>query len=167
MAAAALAREHAKYVDLAKAPPSIHDHHSFGTEDAVLDAVMLGRAAYNNPWMFADADRRIFGVPNPGLSRREVIAEYLRYAEEVVAALPEPYVSMGNNRVFEVAKPLIQLFHGVTGGGKFRGAFARALTAATAGDKTHRMGALREALAVALPCIPDYILDQRPPVGPL
>jgi tRNA-dihydrouridine synthase len=34
---------------------------------------MLGRAAYENPWMFADVDRRYYGVPNQNLSRKEVL----------------------------------------------------------------------------------------------
>ena len=38
-------------------------------EVAAPHGVMIGRGAYNNPWQFADADRRFFGVRNPGLSR--------------------------------------------------------------------------------------------------
>jgi len=42
---------------------------------------MVGRAAFHTPWEFADADRRLAGQPNPGLSRREVVAQYAEYAD--------------------------------------------------------------------------------------
>ena len=45
--------------------------------------VMIGRGAYNNPWQFADADRRFFGCKNPGLSRREIVEEYVEYANKM------------------------------------------------------------------------------------
>jgi tRNA-dihydrouridine synthase len=47
-----------------------------------VHGVMIGREAYNNPWMLADADRYFYGVSNPGLSRREVLEAYLQYASE-------------------------------------------------------------------------------------
>lgn len=47
--------------------------------------VMIGRGAYNNPWQFADADRQFFGCKNPGLSRREIVEEYVEYAHEMNA----------------------------------------------------------------------------------
>lgn len=34
---------------------------------------MIGRAAYENPWMFTDVDRRIYGKQNLNLSRREIL----------------------------------------------------------------------------------------------
>ncbi|KAH9091434.1 hypothetical protein Ae201684P_010980 [Aphanomyces euteiches] len=54
-------------------------------EDSSLnvDGVMIGRAAYNTPWNFCDADRLLFGESNPGLSRRQVVANYLDYAEDM------------------------------------------------------------------------------------
>ena len=48
-----------------------------------VDGVMVGRAAYNTPWNFRDADRLIFDSENPGLSRRQIIANYLDYAESM------------------------------------------------------------------------------------
>ena len=39
-----------------------------------LRGVMIGRAAYNNPWQcLADADRVVFGEPNPCPSRRALL----------------------------------------------------------------------------------------------
>jgi len=45
-----------------------------------VDAVMIGRAAVDTPWIFADADRRIFDVPAQSPSREEVIAAVADYA---------------------------------------------------------------------------------------
>jgi tRNA-dihydrouridine synthase len=48
-----------------------------------ISACMVGRGAFFFPWQFADADRRFFGSKNPGASRRQVIASYVDYAEQV------------------------------------------------------------------------------------
>ncbi|MFT5685645.1 MAG: tRNA-dihydrouridine synthase A, partial [Myxococcota bacterium] len=39
-----------------------------------LDAVMIGRAAWDNPYLFAEADRRIFGATTP-IPTRQAVAE--------------------------------------------------------------------------------------------
>jgi tRNA-dihydrouridine synthase len=48
---------------------------------APVHGVMIGREAYHNPWILADVDRRYYHTPNPGLSRREVLEEYLKYCD--------------------------------------------------------------------------------------
>lgn len=45
-----------------------------------LDGVMIGREAYHDPYMLADADRSIFGDDGAPLTRREIIEAYLPYA---------------------------------------------------------------------------------------
>ena len=50
-----------------------------------LHGCMLGRAAYHNPWLLADADRRLFGMPPPMMSRRDVVQRYCAYTEGVWA----------------------------------------------------------------------------------
>jgi len=48
----------------------------------LVDGVMIGRQAYKNLWMLADADRRLFGAQsNPARCRREVIEQYSVYAQ--------------------------------------------------------------------------------------
>ena len=47
-----------------------------------VDAVMLGRAAYNNPWLFAEADRRFFGSDWAPESRAAVVEAMIPYLEE-------------------------------------------------------------------------------------
>lgn len=34
---------------------------------------MLGRAAYETPWMFSDIDRRFYNKKNPGFNRKEIL----------------------------------------------------------------------------------------------
>eukprot|EP00798_Chlamydomonas_sp_ICE-L_P026848 gene26848-4451_t len=45
-----------------------------GVSGGMIEGVMIGRAAYNDPWgVLADADRSLFGEPtNPATSRRQV-----------------------------------------------------------------------------------------------
>jgi len=51
-----------------------------------VDGVMLGRAAYQNPYMLAAVDRRFFGDPRPAPSRAAVVAAFLPYVEAELAA---------------------------------------------------------------------------------
>lgn len=46
-----------------------------------VHGAMIGRAAYSNPLLFATADSTFYGVPDPCLTRREVIERYIRYCE--------------------------------------------------------------------------------------
>jgi len=50
-----------------------------------LDGVMIGRAAYRNPWLLATADREIFGDRHPLPSRRRVLEAYIAYLEKELA----------------------------------------------------------------------------------
>jgi tRNA-dihydrouridine synthase A len=45
-----------------------------------LDGVMIGRAAYHDPYLLAQADRQIFDTKSAAPSRREIIEAYLPYA---------------------------------------------------------------------------------------
>jgi tRNA-dihydrouridine synthase A len=55
-------------------------------ELARVDGVMLGRAAENDPWLLAEADRRVFGVRAPAPTRAEVVSAMARYAAAETAA---------------------------------------------------------------------------------
>src|SRR5437870_8047278 len=46
-----------------------------------VDGVMLGRAAYHDPWQLAQADWRAFGDETPGRSRADVLRALMSYAE--------------------------------------------------------------------------------------
>jgi tRNA-dihydrouridine synthase A len=53
---------------------------------ARLDGVMIGREAYQNPWVLAEADRVIFGDGEQSPSRRGVLDAYIPYVERNLAA---------------------------------------------------------------------------------
>ncbi len=78
---------------------------------AVVDGVMLGRAAYQTPWLLADVDRRIFGEEQPSRSRREVV--------EAMADYCDAHVGRGG-RANNVARHMLGLYHGVPGARAFR-----------------------------------------------
>ncbi len=52
---------------------------------AQMDGVMLGRAAYHNPYLLAEADGRLFGDTAPPPTRVQVIESLLPFAEREVA----------------------------------------------------------------------------------
>ncbi len=47
-----------------------------------VDGVMIGRAAYETPYVLAEADRRLWGEERPIPSRRELLERFVPYAEE-------------------------------------------------------------------------------------
>jgi tRNA-dihydrouridine synthase A len=47
-----------------------------------VDGVMLGRAAYQNPYVLAEVDRRFFDAAAPVRSRREIVEALLPYVED-------------------------------------------------------------------------------------
>jgi tRNA-dihydrouridine synthase A len=102
-----------------------------------LDGVMLGRAAYGDPYVLADVDRRFFGTTTPPLTREEILSAYIPYVK-VELARATPFTHL--------ARPLLGLFHGQYGGRLYR----RVLS-----DRGYKSGAgahlLREALAATAP----------------
>lgn len=51
-----------------------------------VDGVMIGREAYQNPYVLADVDRRFFGRPTLAPTRHEIVERLLGYIEQEVAA---------------------------------------------------------------------------------
>ena len=50
-----------------------------------VDGVMLGRAAYKNPYLLADVDASLFGETAPSPTRQEIVEQLIPYAERLVA----------------------------------------------------------------------------------
>lgn len=76
-----------------------------------VDGVMIGRAAYQNPYSLADADRRFFGATQPPLSRHEIIERLLPYIErEVAKGVP----------VHGITRHILGLFQGQPGARAWR-----------------------------------------------
>ncbi len=51
----------------------------------VFDGVMIGREAYHNPWMLADADHEIFAARRVARTREDVLEEFLPYLQAELA----------------------------------------------------------------------------------
>lgn len=76
-----------------------------------VDAVMIGRAAYDNPWLFADVDRRFFGQ-DIGPERRAQVAEaMIPYVERQLAS---------GERLHRLTRHMIHLYAGIPGARAWR-----------------------------------------------
>ena len=80
-------------------------------ELAGLDGVMLGRAAYQNPYLLAEADRRLFGERGATLSRRAALEAMVPYAERHLA---------GGGRLNNIVRHVLGLYQGQPGARAFR-----------------------------------------------
>jgi tRNA-dihydrouridine synthase A len=103
-----------------------------------LDGVMIGREAYQNPWILADADRVIFDDPRAPATRHEVLDAFVHYVErELKMGVP----------LGAMSRHILGLFQGQPGARAWR----RHLS-----EHAHRAGADARVLTAALP---------RPPAG--
>lgn len=115
---------------------------------ARVDAVMVGRAAFDDPYLLAAADRELFGQPEPGPTRREVALRMADYADRRVAA---------GGSLAAVTRPLLGLFANCPGARAWR----RALTLGAG-----RPGASGDLLRAALDALPPDLLDARQTSAP-
>lgn len=76
-----------------------------------VDGVMLGREAYQNPWMLAQVDEALFRMDSPLKSRDDVIAALLPFAEQ--------HLALGG-QLNHVTRHILGLYQGVPGAKKFR-----------------------------------------------
>ncbi|QIR15675.1 tRNA dihydrouridine(20/20a) synthase DusA [Shewanella aestuarii] len=78
---------------------------------AQLDGVMVGREAYQNPYMLAEVDQQLFGSSGPILSRDEVIEKMVPYIER--------HIQQGG-RLNHITRHMIGLFQGLPGSRSWR-----------------------------------------------
>jgi tRNA-dihydrouridine synthase A len=78
---------------------------------AHVDGVMVGRAAYQNPYVLAEADRRFFDPDAPVRSRHDVIEAFAAYVEREIAA-GTPLIAM--------TRHILGLFNGLPGARAWR-----------------------------------------------
>jgi tRNA-dihydrouridine synthase A len=101
-----------------------------------VDGVMLGRAAYENPYLLAEADRRFFGGAAPLPSRHEIARAML------------PYIEAQRRRgvpLASVTRHMLGLFQGLPGARAWR----RHLS-----ENAHLRGAGPEVVEAALARVP-------------
>ncbi len=97
-----------------------------------VDGVMLGRAAYQNPYILAEVDQRFFGAKEEAPSREEVALAFADYAREQMDE-GVPLKSM--------TRHILGLFNGLPGARAWR----RHLS-----EEAHKPGASAEIIADAL-----------------
>ena len=110
-----------------------------------VDGVMLGRAAYHDPYILAPVDWRLFGVEVPPPTRADVLRALMPYAA-VQRARGTPLRS--------IARHVLGLYHGRPGGRRFRQILSDAARLKDAGP-----GLLEEALAAAEPAESELLVE--------
>lgn len=76
-----------------------------------VDGVMLGRAAYRNPYLLADVDAQFYNDSRPARSRHEVVEAFLPYTEERLRA---------GDTLPTITRHILGLFHAQPGGRRWR-----------------------------------------------
>ncbi|KFZ36033.1 tRNA-dihydrouridine synthase A [Shewanella mangrovi] len=76
-----------------------------------LDGVMVGREAYQNPYMLAEVDQRLYGMEKAVLSRDAVVDLMLPYIER--------HLQQGG-RLNHITRHMTGLYQGVAGGRRWR-----------------------------------------------
>jgi len=97
-----------------------------------FDGVMLGRAAYHDPYSLAEADRLLFGDTHPVPTRHEVLENFLPYVERELAR---------GQRLQGISRHILGLFHGAPGGRLWRRHLSENAVRAGAGVEVLRAAA--------------------------
>src|SRR5205807_1816779 len=106
-----------------------------------VDGAMLGRAAYDHPYLFAEADALCFGDTAPPPTRRQVLEVMLSYLERWTAQGLQPY---------RIVRHLLSLFAHQRAARLWK----RSLSERTWAPET-AVAALGEAMSL----VPDEVLD--------
>jgi tRNA-dihydrouridine synthase A len=99
-----------------------------------VDGVMLGRAAYQEPWRLLNVDRELFGEASPHATMQDVFEAMLPYIERELAR---------GVRLHSITRHFVGAFHGVPGARAFRRCLAENGVKPGAG-----VDVLREAMAL-------------------
>ncbi|MBT3040041.1 MAG: tRNA dihydrouridine(20/20a) synthase DusA [Candidatus Thiodiazotropha sp. (ex Codakia orbicularis)] len=101
-----------------------------------VDGVMIGREAYHNPWILAEADRLIFGQSGSTLTRHQVVESLIPFVEHELSK---------GTPINRVTRHILGLFQGQPGARKWRRKLSEGSHLATADS-----GLLRRAAAQVL-----------------
>ncbi len=82
-----------------------------GEQLAAVDGVMLGRAAYQDPWELARVDSTLFGAPDPAETPEQALLTLLPYVEQELAA---------GTPLNHMTRHVLGLFSGRPGARRFR-----------------------------------------------
>ncbi|KAK7401274.1 hypothetical protein VNO78_12632 [Psophocarpus tetragonolobus] len=116
-----------------------------GALNAGAHGVMVGRAAYNNPWhILGHVDTAIYGAPRSNVTRRQVLEKYQVYGDSVLRRY-----GLGPT-VRDIVKPLLGFFHSAPGNGLWKRKADSAIQTCTT---------IKSFFEETLVAIPDSVLD--------
>src|SRR6266404_8595000 len=101
---------------------------------SLVDGVMLGRAAYQEPWRLLAADSELFGEASPHATMKDVFEAMMPYIEDELSR---------GTRLHSIARHFVGAFHGVPGARAFRRHLAENGVKPNAG-----VNVLRDAIAL-------------------
>ncbi len=102
-----------------------HLGHPAASATPPLDGVMLGRAAYQTPWLLARVDRRVYGAPaDPFTGRADALRAFRPHVEAQLAR---------GERLHAITRHLLGLFTGCPGARAWRRILAEDATRPGAG----------------------------------
>lgn len=101
-----------------------------------LDGVMIGRAAYHDPYMLSGADQLIYQSDAPIPSRHQIIDRMLPYIEDELAK---------GQRLHNITRHMLGLFQGCPGARAWRRHLSEHACRPTAGIEVLKQAALRVA----------------------
>ncbi len=96
-----------------------------------LDGVMIGREAYQNPWLLAEADRRLFGDHHAAPSRHQIIEQLMPFVHQEFAR---------GTPISRITRHILGLFQGQPGAKAWRRHIS---------ENAHRKGATPELITQA------------------
>ncbi|MCG7897456.1 MAG: tRNA dihydrouridine(20/20a) synthase DusA [Candidatus Thiodiazotropha weberae] len=76
-----------------------------------VDGVMIGREAYNNPWILSQADNLIYGSEGSPPSRHQIIESMIPYIDQELSA---------GTPINRITRHILGLFQGLPGAKKWR-----------------------------------------------
>ncbi|WP_420798922.1 tRNA dihydrouridine(20/20a) synthase DusA [Neptunomonas antarctica] len=103
-----------------------------------IDGVMMGREAYQNPYILAEVDNRLYDDNHALMSRIESVEAYLPYIETQLKQ--DVYLN-------HISRHILNIFHGMPGGKQFRRLIS---------EQAHKPGAGIEVIHQALSKIKDF-----------
>jgi tRNA-dihydrouridine synthase A len=112
-----------------------------------VDAVMIGRAAYDNPYLLALVDTEIYGDDTPPPSRHDIVTAMLPYIDE--------WTNKGW-KLNSITRHMLQLFHGQPGSRIWKRLITEQSVLPGAG-----VGVITEALAQVSASSSDYDGDDN------
>ncbi|EKO3945322.1 tRNA dihydrouridine(20/20a) synthase DusA [Vibrio fluvialis] len=106
-----------------------------------LDGVMIGREAYQSPYLLAEVDQQIFGLDTPVKKRSQVVQEMYPYIEQQLAQ---------GSYLGHITRHMLGLFQNMPGARQWRRHIS---------ENAHKAGAGIEVVEQALAKIPYQDLD--------